>query len=112
MLCKAPIEVDWIDSVQVNVEGSKFPQMAAVVRLSSTPQQVCLGNVHLRPPLAMGNSGSLVQHARAYLFEAGEVHKKELQAVISECANHTMHTDAPVLVVGDFNEGSLGSGVK
>lgn len=111
MLCKASVDVDWLEPVRAEVEGSFFPQMAAGVRIAGQ-DQVCIGNVHLRPPLAMGQSGGILQHADAYFVTAGKVHEKELQAVIDECSKHVEFHSSPVIVVGDFNEGAWGRGVK
>ena len=99
--------------------------------------EIALVNVHLRPPLAMGDYLTkptstysfrgikhtiyeVGAHAWAYLYKAGQVHVQELRhllspAVLSGDGNTGMKTSTrapPVFVVGDFNEGYWGAGCQ
>jgi len=66
----------------------------------TAPSKVRLINVHLRPPLPMGN-GSLVgwKTVSAYMWETPVVRKKEVEQSLQ-------HFQGTSLFVGDFNEES------
>eukprot|EP01006_Ploeotia_vitrea_P061782 TRINITY_DN79096_c0_g1_i1.p1 TRINITY_DN79096_c0_g1~~TRINITY_DN79096_c0_g1_i1.p1 ORF type:complete len:320 (-),score=26.41 TRINITY_DN79096_c0_g1_i1:79-1038(-) len=81
---------------------------------TTTNQTVRFANAHLRPPLAMGNDGEgILANANAYLFTSSNVHKREVQALIAHCEQLDGDGEsAPVVVLGDFNEGSWGGAVS
>ena len=140
LLTKQDCLIKWAKPVRVSNEGSFFPQMVAMVDLGPTKGgDVALVNVHLRPPLAMGDYlteptstytfrgikrlvSEVGAHAWAYLYEAGQVHVQELRHLLlpAVLAGDALPSDsvaksssaraAPVFVVGDFNEGHWGAG--
>jgi endonuclease/exonuclease/phosphatase family metal-dependent hydrolase len=67
-------------------------------------------NVHLRPPLAMGDDGSgVLANASAY-WRSGDVHRGEVVQFIkaSETESKEAGFEGALFVVGDFNEGTWG----
>jgi endonuclease/exonuclease/phosphatase family metal-dependent hydrolase len=64
-------------------------------------------NVHLRPPLSMGDdSGGVLGNLNAYFFKSGPVHMSEVSAHLKHLGTEN------TFVVGDFNEGGHGDGYK
>ena len=138
LLTKQDCPIKWAKPVRVSHKGSFFPQMVAVVDAGAARGgEIALVNVHLRPPLAMGDYLTkptstysfrgikhtiyeVGAHAWAYLYKAGQVHVQELRhllspAVLSGDGNTGMKTSTrapPVFVVGDFNEGYWGAGCQ
>ena len=140
LLTKQDCFIKWAKPVRVSSEGSFFPQMVAMVDLGATRGgDVALVNVHLRPPLAMGDYlteptstysfrgvkqmvSEVSAHAWAYLYKAGQVHVHELRHLLlpavlagkalprDSVAKNSSGRATPVFVVGDFNEGHWGAG--
>ena len=140
LLTKEDFPIKWAKPVRVNIKGSFFPQMVSVVDLGATRGgEVALVNVHLRPPLAMGDYlteptstysfrgikqtiSEVGAHAWAYLYKAGQVHAQELRHLLSPAVltrespksaaaeKVSSASTTPVFVVGDFNEGYWGAG--
>lgn len=80
----------------------------------STPINIV--NVHLRPPLAMGNDDDgILGNINAYLFTAGKVHQGEIHNLLQiSQKQHSDRSQEPfhAFVTGDFNEGSMGDGYQ
>jgi len=91
------------------VEGSFFHMLIVQVILP-TGETVDVLNVHLRPPLSDKQDAGGTDHVKAY-FGTDQVRKAELESSLAE-----MYRVSPShhrkIVVGDFNEGSLGQGVR
>eukprot|EP00759_Apiculatamorpha_spiralis_P025904 PhF_6_TR29160/c0_g1_i2/m.42627 len=97
------------------VKGSFFDQLVGCVEIDDHAQLRFI-NVHLRPPLAMGDDGNgLWANTKAYMVTSPKVHASELK----ECWDH-INTLYPAksgvvshtVVAGDFNEGARGGAVQ
>jgi len=105
IMLKSEHKLSKLEMLQPKVEGSFFPGMYAVVSLNGDDKSpLSVVNVHLRPPLPMGN-GSLWSFAtiKAYFWQTGTVREGELSTFVK-------HWERPHLVLGDCNEGSNGKG--
>merc|ERR1711959_852470 len=119
-LCKDRVEVKKVAAVDTarSVDGSYFDQQVALLNVQHNDGKsysLAVGNVHLRPPLAMGEEGGeasswrgAVSDVNAYLNTAGRVHEAEIDAVLRACESEG---EVPTVIVGDFNEGNWGRGV-
>jgi endonuclease/exonuclease/phosphatase family metal-dependent hydrolase len=90
ILSKHKIDVEFI---KPGVDGSYFHGMIA------TFNDTQFINVHLRPPLKMGNGSMLdFDHLKVFFHEATIIHKKEIEYLMSFCDQEN------IVVLGDFNE--------
>eukprot|EP01012_Entosiphon_sulcatum_P059106 TRINITY_DN833_c0_g1_i1.p1 TRINITY_DN833_c0_g1~~TRINITY_DN833_c0_g1_i1.p1 ORF type:complete len:286 (+),score=44.44 TRINITY_DN833_c0_g1_i1:25-858(+) len=85
------------------VEGSFFAPLVAKVQVGETVATVV--NLHLRPPLPMGNGG-LFRFATVadYLWRTPKIRQQEVEHALS-----SVPQEGALVVCGDFNEG-CGSG--
>eukprot|EP01080_Neovahlkampfia_damariscottae_P010941 gene10941-3647_t len=90
MLSKYKVDVKYI---QPGVEGSYFSGMIA------SYQDIQFINIHLRPPVKMGN-GSMIDldNIKILFYESTIIHKNEIEYYIK-------HSDSEkIIILGDFNE--------
>ena len=90
VLSKHKIDVQY---VKPSVEGSYFYGMII------TYQDIQFINVHLRPPMKMGN-GSMIDfdHLKILFYESTIIHKNEIEYYIKKCDKEK------IIILGDFNE--------
>lgn len=79
-----------------------------VVRAEFRGVALDLVNMHLRPPLSMGNeSGGVSGNARAWWYLAPAIHEQEVRHYVD-----LLRPDAVAIIAGDFNEGSRGGAYR
>jgi len=95
-----------VDLYQPKCKGSFFPGMRVRIAFEGGHEPIDIVNVHLRPPLPMGN-GSLFGFAtlKAFFYETTRIRKQELDELM-------IHFEQPHLIVGDCNEDSSGHAWK
>lgn len=101
----------FVRTVSPKVEGSYFDGNL-ISGTFSEGTIVNIVNVHLRPPLSMGNDDNgILGNLDVYFRKAGPIHSAEIQSFLQ--ALNTLQTDpSNTFVVGDFNEGYYGDGYQ
>lgn len=94
-----------VEQVQLSVPEAKNVFFAGmVVQALFMGRPLDIANVHLRPPLSMGDeAGGVFGNGWVWWDVAPEIHQLEVEYYLSK-----LRPDALQLVVGDFNEGSYG----
>merc|ERR1712226_1056680 len=98
ILAAPSVTVQAVEMSKPRVENVFF--LGMVVRAKYKGHPIDLINVHLRPPLSLGNeAGGVCGNFKSYWSLAPEIHSKEIQHYVDMLRPHAIH-----LIAGDFNE--------